>query len=73
MALEINVKEMVASLGGPEILANLLQKEGLAEIEAPAIRAWQMRNKIPGDRLIQLMVLARRLKMPFNPLAHVVE
>lgn len=73
MALEINVKDMVASMGGPEMLSTLLKKEGLANIDAPAIKAWQIRNKIPGDRLIQLMVLARRLKMPFNPLAYVVE
>jgi hypothetical protein len=64
----LDVKAVIDHFGTPKILASLLKQEGLAEVEPVAIYRWGYRNKIPGEHLVALMVLARRMNVRFNPL-----
>jgi hypothetical protein len=49
------------------MIALALKQEGLAKIEPVAVTRWLDRGLIPSERLVALMILARRNRMKFDP------
>ncbi len=63
----LDVPAIVTKFGSPEMIALALKQEGLAKIEPVAVTRWLDRGLIPSERLVALMILARRNRMKFDP------
>lgn len=69
----LDVSGILKKFGSPEMLAAALNQEGLAKVQPIAVRRWIDRGLIPSERLVALMVLARRNRIKFDPVDHWVE
>lgn len=69
--MDIDVNRMVRAFGNPEMLAATLAREGFRQIRPIAVRRWIERGNIPTEHLMALMIVARRIKMPFDPISFV--
>lgn len=62
----LDVAAIVHFFGGPQVLSAALLKEGLATTTPVAVYRWIARNKIPGEHLAAIVMLAKRLHVRFN-------
>lgn len=66
----LDVPSILKKFGSPEMIASSLKKEGLAKVEPVAVTRWIDRGLIPSERLVALMILARRTRIKFDPVDH---
>lgn len=69
--IKIDARAVVRVFGGATELRFRLERRGLGELSIEAISKWFKRERIPGEWLIALMLLARMERMRFSPLAFV--
>lgn len=69
----LNVPAILKKFGSPEMIASALTNEGLAKLEPIAVTRWLERGLIPSERLVALMILARKNRMKFDPIDYWVE
>lgn len=55
----LNVRAIVAFFGGRTELVRKLKEHDICEISVHSVSKWQLRNQIPGYRLMDLSALAR--------------
>ena len=53
MKLTLNVRRLVADLGGPSIAARYLSSHGF-EVEIKTVSSWQVRNSIPMEAWVSI-------------------
>lgn len=63
----LDVPSILKTFGSPEMISLALEKEGLANVAPVAVTRWLDRGLIPSERLVALMILARRNRMKFDP------
>lgn len=69
----LNVPAILEKFGSPEMIASALTNEGLAKLEPIAVTRWIERGMMPSERLVALMILARKNRMKFDPIDYWVE
>lgn len=69
----LDVPRILEKFGSPEMISSALKKEKLAEIEPVGVVRWLDRGLIPSERLVALMILARRNRMKFDPVDYWVD
>lgn len=71
--IKIDVTGVVRFFGGGTELRFRLERRGLGELSQAAVSKWIKRDRIPGEWLIALMLLARSERMRFLPLSYVIK
>lgn len=69
--IKIDALGVVRAFGGPTELRYRLERHGLGELSEYAVAKWIHRQRIPGEWLIAIMLLAKIDRAKFNPLEYV--